>query len=164
MVGITITVTGMDKIVAKYGQAAATAAVQHGLEAAAERTASGVKKRIAGKHHVTGFLLSSITASVAQKSGKIYARQGGGVYYAKFVEQGTGIYGPHATPIRPTHKTRLAWHPRSVTGKPLTGKGQIVRRTVKGQPGVGMFAKTLSEDKGAITAEFGKAFKASYAK
>ena len=43
--------------------------------------------------------------------------------YGKYIEYGTGIYGPHNTPIRPTQKKALAFNGfvfKEVDGRPAT--------------------------------------------
>jgi hypothetical protein len=45
--------------------------------------------------------------------------------HAKWVHNGTGIYGPHRSPIVPTHKPYLVFQGRY---------GKVVTRSVRGQP------------------------------
>lgn len=162
MAGVVITIDGWDKIVAKYGQTNADKALRSALEATADYTSARVKSRIAGSHHVTGFLLSSIRGNIATATnGRVYAEHGGGVYYATFVEHGTGIYGPQHTPIVPTHKKFMMWHPKTVTGKPSAG-GKVFRRSVKGQPAVNMFHNTFTQDKTGISNKFKTTFLSKY--
>lgn len=61
--------------------------------------------------------------------------------YARFVDEGTGLYGPRGARIYPTHARALAW-PAGVAGGPalrLTGSprsgssgGKMVRRSIAG--------------------------------
>lgn len=51
-------------------------------------------------------------------------RDFGGVNYAPFVDQGTGIYGAHRTPIRPRSATRLKWQQNGAWKSAPTVAGQ----------------------------------------
>lgn len=156
---IAITIEGWERIVGKYGEAAAKKAAENALKTAQEYTVGLVQKRIAGKHHVTGFLLSSISSKVmTMQTGQVYSKMGGGVYYAPFVEHGTGIYGRHGRPIRPLRAKALSWQPKTVTGRPKKGAARIARRSVKGQRPVQMFHKTLTEDAKRIGDKFNSEF------
>jgi len=161
---ITITIEGWDRIVSKYGRAAADQALSRALEQTTEYTARLVQMRVKGKHHVTGFLLSSIKGHVATTtSGSVFAEQGGGVYYAAFVEHGTGVWGPRGTPIVPKKAKALAWHPKTATGRPdPKSRGNIVRRSVQGQKPVKMFHETYEQDRGKIVDKFQTAFRSAF--
>jgi hypothetical protein len=184
MGSFAIELQGWDKIVQKHGQAAAKAALRKALDRTTVYTAELVVKRLGGEHVVTGFLRASITGQAeSDTKGRVFAKQGSGVYYAKFVESGTGLYGPKKQVIRPKHAKVMAWHPRSATGRPLKGKalkatgatmkkkgtvgpirgeGMIARRTVKGQRPVQMFHNTYVQDQGKITARFQSEFKKAF--
>lgn len=168
MAFLSIQIEGWDRIVSKYGEPRAMQAVEQSLEKTQEFTVRQVQLRIGGKHTVTGFLRSSIGSQVIGKtSGKVFAQHGGGVYYAPFVEHGTGVEGPRHRPIVPVHARALAWHPKTATGKPIkTKKGGksalIVRMSSKGQPPVHMFAKTFTEDRTKITRFFLRTFYADF--
>lgn len=164
MTSVTVTITGWDKIVAKYGKQAADAALRKGLQTGTDTGADLVKGRV-GNHVVTGFMRSSIKGNVKSPTeGKMYASAGGGVYYTRFVEEGTGIYGKSGKPIFPKQAKRLAWHPRTVTGAPKKGSGMIVRRSVKGQKSVRMFADTFKLDRAKMVDAFVRGFRSSYLK
>lgn len=73
----------------------------------------------------TGQLRASITIQ-----GFIYRsypafRIGSPLKHARFVHDGTGIYGPHHQPIKPKNKKVLAWE---------TSGGWAFARSVKGMP------------------------------
>jgi hypothetical protein len=69
----------------------------------------------------TGNLGRSIRVdSVTRSSVTVIAGGSGGVGYARFVEQGTGIYGPKKRKIVPKHAKMLSW---VSGGSRLTGKG-----------------------------------------
>lgn len=74
----------------------------------------------------TGRLRSSITYELRQ-SDHPYAVVGTDVTYARFIENGTGIYGPHKTPIRPVRAKFLAFKPR---GSAVT----VFARQIRGRP------------------------------
>lgn len=57
-----------------------------------------------------GILRGSINTDGSHKRGNdVYASVGTNVEYAKAQEEGTGIYGPRKTPIRPKNGKLLAW-------------------------------------------------------
>lgn len=162
MVSVSVTITGWDKIVAKYGTAQTEAALKRGLKTGTDHGADLVKQRM-GSHVVTGFMRSSVKGHVASsKEGKTYATAGAGVYYTRFVEEGTGIYGKAGTPIVPKRARALAWHPRTATGAPIKKNGKVVRRSVRGQKPVGMFSKTFTLDRSKMVDAFAKGFRTSF--
>lgn len=58
----------------------------------------------------TGTLARSITVDTVRGSdGGVGVRIGSSLSYAKFVHDGTGIYGPSRRPIRPTRRKALAF-------------------------------------------------------
>lgn len=164
MSSVSIELKGWDKIVGKYGVKAAQQSVRGALEATTQYTADLVKLKLTS-HTVTGFLRSHILADVTSATdGKAYASRGGStVYYAPFVERGTGVYGPRGQRIYPVKAKRMAWHPKTPTGKPLKsgpGSGKIFRRSVKGQQPVAMFSRTYNQDQSKIKAKFLSTFRA----
>lgn len=76
----------------------------------------------------TGRLRSSITWALGRDAHGLYADIGTNVFYAPFIEFGTGIYGPRHTPIVPRSAPYLAWRGKdgqwhratSVKGRPKT--------------------------------------------
>lgn len=77
----------------------------------------------------TGRLRSSIEARLVQYNGEVAVLIGTNVNYAMFQHEGTGIYGPHGTPIVPVNSRFLRFRPkgssvfvyaRSVSGNPPT--------------------------------------------
>lgn len=74
---------------------------------------------------VTGNLQQSIFSTVNE--GQMSGEVGASSEYALFVHQGTGIYGPHKTPIMPVEKDALFWkgapHPmysvKGMKGRPF---------------------------------------------
>jgi HK97 gp10 family phage protein len=65
----------------------------------------------------TGTLRSSISTQLLSLGGKPAVRVGTNVYYALFVHDGTGIYGPHGMPIVPRTAKVLMW--RTKGGKKI---------------------------------------------
>lgn len=167
---VNIEIIGWDKLVAKYGEEALGTKVWRALGAASAYTADRAKLRIAGLHHITGFLLSSITLSQPQKGGdgvynaRVFAKPGGSVYYARFVEEGTGVYGPHKQLIFPKVAKAMSWHMKSVTGKPLKKYGKEYRKWVRGQKPVNYMKNTLKEDGPKIVGRFKEVFSAELQK
>lgn len=76
----------------------------------------------------TGRLRSSIHWAIGRDTKGLYADVGTNVKYAAWIEFGTGIYGPRATPIVPRSAPFLAWRDkggnwhraRSVRGRKAT--------------------------------------------
>lgn len=69
------------------------------------------------------------------------------------LEEGTGLFGPHKTPIVPVNAKVLRWIPRKpVSGTPI---GQpIFRASVKGMKPRAMFSRTFKEDQTQIAEVF----------
>ena len=89
------------------------------VEAKAKKNLQRPPKRID-----TGHLRSSINTQLLSSSGKPVVWVGTNVFYAIFVHDGTGVYGPRGTPIRPKRAKMLSWQQKS-------GK-RIFARQVKG--------------------------------
>lgn len=83
----------------------------------------------------TGNLKRSIRSSPIAKVGNVY--MGGvevGARYGKWVESGTGIYGPFGMPIRPKVGNVLAWRAFNPMVRPGQ-EGMVYAAWVRGQPG-----------------------------
>ena len=70
--------------------------------------------------HATGNLVNALTTEQTETGGEVFVS--GAAPYAKYVHQGTGIWGPKKQRIRPTQKKALFWpgapHPMaSVAGQ-----------------------------------------------
>lgn len=79
-----------------------------------------------------GTLRNSITYEVLRKNGKPLVRVGTNMKYARFVHDGTGIYGPKGRPIRPVNAKVLRWPVRGVSSsRPSTvaGRGRVVSKS-----------------------------------
>jgi Bacteriophage HK97-gp10, putative tail-component len=72
-----------------------------------------------------GRLRASITYQIVASPTGLVARIGSNVEYARYVEEGTGIYGPHQTPIVPVNASVLVFTPKGATGP-------VFARSVKG--------------------------------
>lgn len=74
----------------------------------------------------TGTLRSSITTQLFTLSGKPAVRVGTNVFYALYVHDGTGIYGPRGRYITPVSAKFLSWK--------LKGGKRVFALKVKGMP------------------------------
>lgn len=71
----------------------------------------------------TGRLRSSITWELRLIGGKPVGRVGTNVKYARYVHDGTGIYGPYSEVIRPVHAKALRWKSAKYGAKKGKNKG-----------------------------------------
>lgn len=78
----------------------------------------------------TGKIASSIRYTTAEPrgEGRVAAQVGSDLLEADWVERGTGVYGPHATPIVPRRAKVMVFESR------MTG-GLVWVSQVRGQPG-----------------------------
>lgn len=76
------------------------------VESAAKRRISANPKRVD-----TGRLRASITWEIRQygQRGALEGRVGTNVSYARYVHDGTGIYGPYSEAIRPRARKAMRW-------------------------------------------------------
>ena len=95
------------------------------VETQAKRNLGG----IGGPRRIdTGRLRSSINTQLVVRDGRPVAVVGTNVFYARYVHDGTGIYGPRGRIIRPVRRRFLRFRPQ--------GRGRYVyARKVKGSPG-----------------------------
>jgi phage gpG-like protein len=84
----------------------------------------------------TGRLRASITVEMTRNRSRLACRVGTNVKYARFVHDGTGIYGPHSRPITPTHGQVLVFIPRG-------SNAQVFASSVRGAPAVPFLAEAL---------------------
>ncbi len=97
-----------------------------------------------------GRLRSSITHLVtARPGGGVIVQVGSPLAYARWRHEGTGIFGPHRTPIVPVTAKALKFRP-STTGPFRPGQRRtkgafIFRASVKGTPGSPYLADALEE-------------------
>jgi hypothetical protein len=103
------------------------------VETQAKRNLAGVggPKRID-----TGRLRSSINTQAVSRNGAPAVIVGTNVFYAMWVHDGTGIFGPHGQPIRPRRAKRLRFRPqgqrRYVYAKQVVGmkKNEFLRNAL----------------------------------
>lgn len=108
------------------------------VETQAKRNISGVggPKRVD-----TGRLRASINTQLVVRGGRPVAVVGTNVFYARWVHDGTGIYGPRHRRIVPVRRRRLRFRPH--------GSGRYVyARSVRGMPGNPFLANALSAARG----------------
>lgn len=80
----------------------------------------------------TGLLRASIGTNLYTSSTGLTMRIGTGVYYALYVHEGTGIYGPKLRPIRPKSGKVLVFPSKVYGAKKGKYKGKVVVKSVKG--------------------------------
>jgi hypothetical protein len=82
-----------------------------------------------------GRLRQSITHEIRATPSGFVGRVGSNLPYARWVHDGTGIYGPKGQPIRPKTKPFLAWQTRGITSvraSSVPGRGAVVSRSQTG--------------------------------
>jgi hypothetical protein len=116
------------------------------VESAAKRLLGGGPGR--PRRINTGLLRSSVQARPAIIDGRPGARVGTGLRYARWVHDGTGIYGPRHTKITPKRAKALVF--RSKTHGRKSGKfaGKVVVSSVKGMKPNRFLADALPAAKG----------------
>lgn len=97
-----------------------------------------------------GRLRSSISATLELNPTTCILRVGSDVPYARYVEEGTGIYGPRGRRITPVRRQALKFpRPRSWGAGPSNAGGFVFRRSVAGSPPNPFLADALEEVFGA---------------
>lgn len=83
----------------------------------------------------TGRLRSSIAYTVDVTPSQVTLRVGAQVPYARYVEEGTGIYGPRQAPIYPVRRQALKFpRPRGGGGRGNGSGGFLFAKWVRGMP------------------------------
>ena len=82
----------------------------------------------------SGDLSRSLSVQIVIENGGAGVRVGSDLYYARFVHDGTGIYGPRQRPIRPTRKKALAFE---------GSRGQVFVASSRGQRGTKFLLRAL---------------------
>lgn len=85
----------------------------------------------------TGLLRSSIQAKLVKYNGQVAVIVGTNVHYAMWQHDGTGIYGPHHTPIVPRRAQYLRFIPRG-------GNTYVYAREVRGTRGTFFLTRALA--------------------
>lgn len=111
------------------------------VESAAKRNLSGLggdPKRVD-----TGRLRSSIKVELVFRPEGPTVRVGTNVRYARWVHDGTGIYGPKRTLIRPKRAKALVFRSKLYGQKSGKFRGKVVVKSVKGMRPNPFLAKAL---------------------
>lgn len=101
------------------------------------RVESRAKRNLGGgtsgpKRIDTGHLRSSIKSQLIVRPEGLGIRVGTSVHYARYVHDGTGLYGPKHTLIRPRTGKVLVWRSRIYGAKKGKWAGKVVVRSTKG--------------------------------
>lgn len=100
------------------------------VESRAKRNLSG---GVSGPRRInTGHLRSSIKSQLIVRPEGLGIRVGTSVYYARWVHDGTGIYGPRHALIFPRRGKVLVWRSRIYGAKKGKWAGKVVVRSTKG--------------------------------
>lgn len=97
----------------------------------------GRRVRDAARRNVnsrTGTLARSIEVSLVTRGEGTGAQVGTSLFYARYVHDGTGIYGPTGRPIRPQRGKVMVFQGNT---------GTVFARTVKGQRGTHFLERAL---------------------
>ena len=156
MTNFSVRIEGLEELRRRISPTQFKAVLERGLKAAAIHLEGRVKRNTPVR---TGRLRSSIV----HKGGGLRYEIGTDVKYARYVEEGTGLFGPRKRkyPIEPRNKKALAW---PATGQTAAGLGRgpqgtskrggslIVRKRVMhpGIKGVHMFERTAKEERSAV--------------
>lgn len=101
------------------------------VESRAKRNLSGIGG--SGPKRVdTGHLRSSIKHHLVIRPEGLSVRIGTNVYYARFVHDGTGLYGPKHMVIKPKRAKALVWRSQLHGQKSGKFRGYVVVKSVKG--------------------------------
>lgn len=82
----------------------------------------------------SGDLARSIDVQIVTTGGVSGAQIGTSLHYARYVHDGTGIYGPAHRPIRPSRKKALTFSGAT---------NQVFAHSVRGQPGTHFLTRAL---------------------
>lgn len=99
-----------------------------------------------------GRLRSSITVALAPgSSGGVVCQVGTDVKYARWVHDGTGIYGPRKARIYPTTARAMVFTPRKSSGAFIARKGRVTvfAKSTKGMKGTPFLKDALPAARGA---------------
>lgn len=101
------------------------------------RVASRAKRNLAGaagapRRINTGHLRNSVGFNLIVRPDGLAVRVGTGVYYALYVHDGTGIYGPKHALIRPKQAKALVFRSKVYGAKRGKYKGLVFARYVRG--------------------------------
>lgn len=105
--------------------------VARNMIARGNRVARAARRNVNSR---TGALARSITVEIVTVRGVSGAKVGSSLYYAKFVHDGTGLYGPAHRPIRPSRAKALTF---------TAGSGQVFAANTRGQRGNNFLTRAL---------------------
>ncbi|WP_188544430.1 HK97 gp10 family phage protein [Rhodococcoides trifolii] len=105
-----------------------------------------------------GRLRSSITHTVTASPGRVRLRVGSGLEYARYVHEGTGIYGPKGKPIVPVTAKALKFRqpkmmgplPAGVRNLPRNRRPFVFAKSVKGSPPSPFLSDALKDVFGTV--------------
>lgn len=114
------------------------------VETQAKRNISGTggPKRVD-----TGRLRASINTQLVVRDGRPIAVVGTNVFYARWVHDGTGLYGPRGSRIRPRSARALVFASKKFGKKKGKFKGKVVVESTRGMPGNPFLKNALSAAK-----------------
>lgn len=92
----------------------------------------------------TGLLRNSVHSQLIKHHQGLAVRVGTGVYYARWVHDGTGIYGPKHMKITPKTAQALVFRSKTYGAKKGKFAGKVVVRSVKGMRGNPFLADALA--------------------
>lgn len=120
------------QIIGHFQPAQAKDLLRRGLkvQAKARRLVGGAEGH--PKRVNSGILRSSISVQLREVAKSPVVRVGTNKKYARWVHDGTGIYGPHATRIVPKTAKALVFASKKYGAKKGKFKGKVVVRSVKG--------------------------------
>lgn len=80
----------------------------------------------------TGLLRASISTNLFLRNNSLAVRVGTNVYYSRYVHDGTGLFGPKHTVIRPKFGKVLVFSSKIYGAKKGKFAGKVVVRSVRG--------------------------------
>ena len=101
------------------------------------RVESRAKRNLAGtsgrpRRINTGLLRASVSTTLVVRPDGLAVRVGSGLYYARYVHDGTGLYGPKHVVIRPKFGKVLVFPSKTHGAKKGKFAGKVVVRFVRG--------------------------------
>lgn len=130
---------------AKAPQAVATQVKQAGNKALVRYQATAKQETPVDKGTLRGSLQ---VTPMSQRDNVIEGSMGTGLFYAPFMEEGTGIYGPAKSPIRPKRAKVLAFN---------VGGRTVFARQVKGAKPHWYMRTSLRQNQSATEGDFAQA-------
>jgi Bacteriophage HK97-gp10, putative tail-component len=146
MADLDIDIPELAGLVRRYGNIGSV--VQDELRRAGDRSGAIVVRRAVLKvRRKTGALARSVAFATTVSGFAVETKVGTDVKYGRYLDEGTGIYGPKGAPIRPTRAKFLVFE--------IGGK-TVFARSVRGVPGDKWFTGSWEESKPEVRREFGE--------